>query len=127
MSAASRLAMVGVAFSWVLAVPAPVAQTGAARLTRVGDVFSVSIGHEPELSRDTIVVRQDGKISFPLVGDVEAEGKTSRQLAQALALALARYIKDPVVCLQDPSGRQVTISVVSSGVFLKSGDVIHVP
>lgn len=42
-------------------------------------------------------VRPDGMITVPLVGDIEAEGRTTDELATQIGEALRRYIKDPVV------------------------------
>ena len=62
----------------------------------VEDALSVSVWKEPELTKN-VNVRPDGKISFPLVGDLQASGKTPRQLAQTLTEALGRFIKEPIV------------------------------
>ena len=42
-------------------------------------------------------MRPDGGVSFPLAGDVSADGKTTQELTDALAAKLKRYIPDPVV------------------------------
>ena len=42
-------------------------------------------------------IRPDGKITFPLVGDVQAAGRTPRQLTEDLTKILGRFIKEPVV------------------------------
>lgn len=60
------------------------------------DVLDVSVWRDPDLSR-TVPVRPDGKISLPLLGDVEAEGKTPHELAQALTEALHPYVQEPRV------------------------------
>ena len=62
----------------------------------VEDVLSLSVWKEIELSK-SVNVRPDGKVSFPLVGDLQAAGKTPRQLSQAISEALAKYIKEPLV------------------------------
>jgi polysaccharide export outer membrane protein len=63
----------------------------------VEDVLDVAIWKEPEISRRGVIVRPDGKIGVPLVGDITADGKTPRRLAAELKETLVRYIKDPVV------------------------------
>src|SRR5690606_1754315 len=50
----------------------------------------------PDLSTLT-PVRPDGKISTPLVQDVQAQGRTPTELAAALKVALSAYIQEPVV------------------------------
>ena len=73
--------------------PAP---AGEEYVLGVEDKLSVSVWKEPDLSK-TVTVRPDGKITFPLVGDVQASGRTARQLTDDLAKALTRFIKEPVV------------------------------
>jgi len=62
----------------------------------IEDRLSVSVWKEPDLTK-AVAIRPDGKITFPLVGDVQAAGRTSRQLTEDLTKALGRYIKEPVV------------------------------
>lgn len=60
------------------------------------DILQVSVWKDEHLTRE-VVVRPDGLISFPLVGDVPAEGKTVEALRGDLAARLARYIPKPSV------------------------------
>lgn len=60
------------------------------------DVLDVAVWRDPDLSR-TVPVRPDGKISLPLLGDVEAVGKTPHELAQALTEALHPFVQEPRV------------------------------
>jgi len=52
----------------------------------------------PEISR-TVSVRPDGKISFPLVEELPASGKTSYQLAREIEKELSKFIRDPLVTI----------------------------
>jgi len=61
-----------------------------------GDAFSIFVWRNPELSRG-VVVRPDGRISIPLVEDLEVTGKTPTQLAREIEKKLAIYVKDPLV------------------------------
>ena len=61
-----------------------------------GDVVTISVWKEKDLETDALV-RPDGGLSFPLVGDIEAEGHTLRQVRDMLAERLKPYIPDPVV------------------------------
>ncbi len=61
-----------------------------------GDVLEISVWHEAELTK-TIPVRPDGNISFPLVGDVKAEGLSPNSLADVLKEKLSKSIKEPQV------------------------------
>ena len=82
------------------------AQTGAANqpnsvdpnkfLIGNDDVLAINVWKEPELSR-AVPVRSDGKISLPLVGEVQASGQTPRQLEQEIAQKLQNYISEPEV------------------------------
>jgi polysaccharide export outer membrane protein len=60
------------------------------------DVLSVNVWKETELSQ-SVPVRSDGKISLPLVGDIQAAGKTPLQLEQDIAFKLRAYITEPDV------------------------------
>jgi polysaccharide export outer membrane protein len=64
----------------------------------VEDRLTVSVWREQDLTR-TVIVRPDGKIGFPLIGDVQAAGRTPRELAADVTAALARFIKEPVVAV----------------------------
>ncbi len=67
---------------------------------RIGaeDVIEVSVWKEPDFSRE-VVVRPDGKISLPALGDVQAEGLSPAALTEQLQEALAQYIKSPKVSI----------------------------
>jgi len=61
-----------------------------------GDVLQIAVWREPELQRD-VLVRPDGKFSFPLAGDIKASGKSVDQIRTRLSSKLERYIPDLVV------------------------------
>ena len=60
-----------------------------------GDTVNIVVWRSPELSM-SIPVRPDGKISSPLVEDLQASGKTATQLARDIEKVLAKYIQSPV-------------------------------
>lgn len=62
----------------------------------VGDTVAVHVWRNPELGQ-SIVVRPDGFISLPLMGDVKAEGKRPETLASEITVALSEYIRTPEV------------------------------
>ncbi len=61
-----------------------------------GDVLNVAVWREPDLKLD-ILVRPDGKISFPLAGDVQAAGNSVEEVRQLLTKQLEKLIPDLVV------------------------------
>ena len=60
------------------------------------DVLAINVWKEPDVSR-SIPVRSDGKISLPLVGEVQASGRTPLKLEQEIAARLKNYIAEPEV------------------------------
>ena len=60
------------------------------------DVLSISVWKEPDLTKQ-LPVRSDGKISLPLIGDIQAAGRTPSQLEQDIADRLKAYITNPQV------------------------------
>ena len=62
-----------------------------------GDVLEIFVWNEEELSRETLV-RPDGMISFPMIGDVQALGSTPGELAAKVSAGLSKFLRDaPVV------------------------------
>jgi polysaccharide export outer membrane protein len=78
----------------------PLPQSGHAvdppYLVGPGDTLNVVVWRSPELSM-SVPVRPDGKITTPLVEDLQASGKTTTQIAREIEQALTRYIQNPVV------------------------------
>src|ERR1700746_2536965 len=60
------------------------------------DILAVNVWKEPDISR-SVPVRSDGKISLPLVGELQASGQTPRQLEQELSTKLQHFICAPAV------------------------------
>ena len=60
------------------------------------DVLAINVWKEPDISR-SIPVRSDGKISLPLMGEVQAAGRTPLKLEQEIASRLKNYISEPEV------------------------------
>lgn len=84
------------------ATPGPVAPPSApgvdANTYVIGpdDVLTVSVWKEPTLSGNPLV-RPDGMISLPLLGEVQASGFTPLKLADAIAERLKKFVQDPTV------------------------------
>jgi polysaccharide export outer membrane protein len=64
----------------------------------VDDRVQVTVWRNPELSV-TVPVRPDGKISVPLIGDVDAGGHTPEEVAAIIRQKLSAYIRDPNVAV----------------------------
>ena len=60
------------------------------------DVLDISVWKEPDVSR-VVPVRPDGKISLPLLNDVQAAGLTPAQLATQITESLKKYVTNPQV------------------------------
>lgn len=91
------LLLVACGGSRLASTPPPASQYVApVYLIGAEDVVSVKVWQNAEL--DVVVpVRSDGKITVPLVGDVQAGGRTPEQVAVALTEALGAYVREPRV------------------------------
>lgn len=61
-----------------------------------GDQVNIFVWRNPEVS-NSVTVRPDGKITAPLVEELDASGKTPEQLARDIEKVLGEYIKEPIV------------------------------
>jgi polysaccharide export outer membrane protein len=77
----------------------------------VDDILTISVWHEPDLSR-TVPVRPDGRISLPLVGEVQAAGNTATALEDQLKTALAKFVKDPELTVMVAEIRSQRVNVI---------------
>lgn len=89
------------------------AQLGAAQQYKlnVGDQIGISVWGHPDLSRETSI-DPDGSISYPLLGTIKAEGKTTAEIKNELRESLKEYIKNPEVSVNLLSYRQLKINVM---------------
>jgi polysaccharide biosynthesis/export protein len=76
--------------------PAAPSATSADYVIGPGDKLQVYVWQNPDLSV-TVPVRQDGKVSTPLVEDMPAAGKTASQLARDIEGVLSEYVRSPKV------------------------------
>ena len=95
---ASALALLGFAACGSRA-PAPLAGPPPASnyLIGPGDTLSVFVYQAPQLSVPSLQVRPDGRISMPLIPDINAAGKTPTALAKDIENRLKEYVKQPNV------------------------------
>ena len=98
-----------------VATVAPLAAAqGDAYVIGGNDVLDVTVWKDPTLSGN-ILVRADGMISMPLVGDVKAAGLTPLHLASQISEQLKKYVQDPVV--------SVVVVAIHSKVIYMIGEV----
>jgi len=96
--------------------PPAAAETGPSYVIGPEDVLHVAVWKEPDLTA-TLPVRPDGKISLPLLNDVQAAGMTPMQLAGSLTEKLRKYVADPRVT--------VVVTQINSKRIYMVGEVSH--
>ena len=62
-----------------------------------GDILEITTWKEPDFSREEVLVRLDGKLTFPLLNDVQAAGLTTLDLKSIIENGLKDYVANPVV------------------------------
>ena len=77
------------------------------------DVLDISVWKNPELSRK-VPVRPDGKISLPLVNDIQAAGLTPSELRRQIATKLAEFVPTPEVSVVVQEVQSLKVSVVGA-------------
>jgi len=82
----------------------------------IGDVLEISVWKNPDLTT-TVPVRPDGRISVPLLGDVQAAGMTPLALKQALTDGYKEYVTAP--------GVSVVVKEIHSRKIFVTGEVAH--
>lgn len=94
----------------------PLSIAGPDYVIGADDTLHISVWKEPDLT-NTLPVRPDGKISMPLLNDVQAAGLTPMQLASSLTEKLKKYLADPRVTV-------VVTQMNSQRVYIL-GEVLH--
>ena len=82
-----------------------------------GDVLEIMTWKEPDFSRDDVLVRTDGRITFPLLGDVLVAGQTPLQVKKDIETGLKDFVEGPVVT--------VTVKSPGSQKFYILGEVAN--
>jgi len=80
-----------------------------------GDILDIITWKEPDFTRGEVLVRIDGKISFPLLGDVQAAGRTPYEIQKDIERGLKDYVDSPIVT--------VTVKAPASQKFYILGEV----
>ena len=86
-----------------------------------GDILEIITWKEPDFSREEVLVRTDGKITFPLLGDVPAVGLSPVELKAKIEKELKDYVASPFVTVhvKDPQSKKFYIlgEVVNTGEY----------
>jgi len=96
--------------------PAASSQAGPEYVIGPEDALHIAVWREADLTA-SLPVRPDGKISLPLLDDVQAAGLTPKQLADSITEKLKKYIADPRVTV-------VVTQINSKRIFI-NGEVLH--
>jgi polysaccharide export outer membrane protein len=81
-----------------------------------GDKLAVSVLGEQDLSRDGVLVRPDGKITLPQIGEVQAAGLTPTQLVEQLTSLYTKLVRKPEISVVILEGQNDKVYVIGSGV-----------
>jgi len=90
-----------------------------------GDVLSISVWKEPDLQGNAVLVRPDGTLSFPLVGQLDARGKSVGEIQQIITEKLRKFISDPVVTVSVTEIKGNKVYVI--GQVTRPGDFVVNP
>ena len=82
-----------------------------------GDILEITTWKEPDFSREEVLVRLDGMITFPLINDIQAKGQTPTAVKQKIEDRLKAYIANPIVT--------VTVRSPASKRFYILGEVMQ--
>ena len=86
-----------------------------------GDILEITIWKEPDLSREEVLVRTDGKISFPLLNDVQAAGLTPLEMKKNMEAGLKEFISNPfaTITVISPDSQKIYIlgEVLNTGEY----------
>lgn len=117
-------AAVTVAIISVLAAPLH-AQTLPEYRLHPGDKVVVGVYDDPKLLPQEITIAPDGKISYPLVGEMSVGGKTVEQVRMEMETKLKKYVADPIatVIVTDVKGNVVYVI----GQVNKPGQIVMNP
>ena len=133
-----NLTLLALCISLVLAghiIEAFAAEDGSASMKRVfssirtnqeyrigsGDILEIITWKEPDLSREQVLVRIDGMITFPLINDIQAGDRTTMELQRDVTEGLKEFIENPVVTVTviDPGSQKFYIlgEVIRTGEY----------
>jgi polysaccharide export outer membrane protein len=76
-----------------------------------GDILGIITWKEPDFSEEEVLVRIDGKITFPLLGDIQASDRTLLEVKEDIEAGLKGFVENPVVTvtLKNPESQKFYI------------------
>ena len=95
---------------------APAALNDAEYRLGPGDKLRIEVYKDPQLSQ-SVQVRPDGKITLPLIGDIEATGHTPIEMRDTIAKQLKEYVTNPTVTV-------IVVEALASKIYVM-GEVTH--
>jgi polysaccharide export outer membrane protein len=95
----------------------PLTQVASSYIVGEADVLRINVWKQPELSQPSVVVRPDGMVSVPLVGEVKVSGLTPVQIEATLVADLKQYVNEPRVT--------VTVAEIGSKLVYVTGEIQH--
>jgi polysaccharide export outer membrane protein len=101
-------------------------ETGSDYRLHAGDSITVSVWKEMELQRK-VIIRPDGRFSFPLAGEVQAAGRSADQVRIDIENQLKKYIPEAVVAVmvEDVSGNRIYVigQVTKPGMYVMNPEL----
>jgi polysaccharide export outer membrane protein len=86
-----------------------------------GDILEIMTWKEPDFSRDEVLVRIDGKMTFPLLDDIQAAGRSPLELKKSIETKLKEFLDNPVVTVTviNPASQKIYIlgEIVNTGEY----------
>jgi polysaccharide export outer membrane protein len=82
-----------------------------------GDILSISVYDEPDLTLESVPVRPDGMIAFPLIGDVQVAGRNVEDVSNEIRERLLQFVLEPRV--------SVVVTEFNSLDYTLYGEVVH--
>jgi polysaccharide export outer membrane protein len=86
-------------------------------IVQAGDTLDIKFYYHPDHDQQNLVVRPDGKLLLPLIGDIQAVGLTPEQLAEHIAQRYSFTLREPKVA--------VDVNTVSTGQVYVGGEVLR--
>jgi protein involved in polysaccharide export with SLBB domain len=98
-------------------IPLPSPVSPGEYIVQAGDTLDIKFYYHPDHDQQNLVVRPDGKLLLPLIGDIQAVGMTPEQLAEHIAQRYSFTLREPKVA--------VDVKTVNTGQVYVGGEVLR--